>query len=203
MTTSPALTLHYAPFTRSTRPRWMLEELGLNYDLHVVDMKAREHKSPAYLAIHPHGVVPALTIGDDVILESGAIVCTLADLHLDQGLAPAPSSPLRAKYFQWMFYAQATVEPAIVALVGNPPDRPGHDAARYAVDLDKWHVTTGVLSDGLRDREWLLGTFSATDVIVGAMLIWAGSVKLLDDAPTLQAYIARCKARPAYQASRK
>ena len=203
MTTSPKLTLHYAPFTRSTRPRWMLEELGISYELHVLDMKAHEHKSPAYLTIHPHGVVPALSIGDDVILESSAIVATLADLHLDRGFAPAPTSPLRAKYFQWLFYAQATVEPGIVALLGNLPERPGHDAARHAADVEKWAVTTRVLSDALEGRDWLLDAFSAADVILGAMLIWAGSVKLLDHAPTLQAYVARCKLRPAYLASRK
>ena len=56
--------LYYAPRTRSTRPRWLLEELGIPYELHRLDMSKDEHKAPSYMEIHPHGAVPAFEDGN-------------------------------------------------------------------------------------------------------------------------------------------
>lgn len=194
-----AITLYFAPFTRATRPRWLLEELGVPYELVVVDTAAGEHKSEAYVRdIHPLGKLPALTIDGITLFESAAIITLLADRHLDKGLAPAVDSPERAPYLQWLFYAMTTVEPAVVAAAGHKGD-----AEALERDQHRFDEAAGPLARALEGREWLLSTgFSAADVVVGAVLIWAASLKLVQQ-PALIAYVDRCKARPLWRKTLK
>ena len=91
--------LYFAPRTRATRPRWMLEELGHPYTIIHVDLDAKENREPGYLRVHPLGRVPVLVDGDVTIFESIAICMYLADKYLERGLAPLVSSPLRGPYF--------------------------------------------------------------------------------------------------------
>src|SRR5689334_5244388 len=118
------LTLFYGPQTRSTRPRFLLEELGVPYELHRLDMSKGEHKSEEYLKVHPLGKVPALRDGEQVLLESVAICLYLADRFPEKGLAPAPNSPERGPYYQWIFFATATLEPIIGTLFINTVRQP-------------------------------------------------------------------------------
>src|SRR5882672_4547196 len=105
--------LYFAPRTRSTRPRWMLEELGVPYELIAVDLAAKENREPGYLHVHPLGQVPALVDGDVTVFESIAICMYLADRCPGRSLAPAASSPLRGQYYQWLLFCASTIEPAI------------------------------------------------------------------------------------------
>ena len=98
--------LYHTPQTRSSRPRWLLEELGTPYRLRSVDLFGGE-RNPA----HPLGSVPAINIDGETLIESGAICHWLADRFLDKGLAPAMDDPRRARYEQWMFFVPATLEP--------------------------------------------------------------------------------------------
>ena len=84
-----SLTLYYQPNTRAGRPRWLLEELGVPYEL---------DRSDAYRTLHPLAKVPALRDDDMVMFESVAICIYLADKFADQGLAPPLDSPLRGPY---------------------------------------------------------------------------------------------------------
>ena len=108
------LKLYFAPRTRATRPRWLLEELGVPYELVELDMSKQEHKQLPYLRIHPLGRVPALADGDQVIFESAAICMYLADKFPEKKLAPAVGTPERGQYYQWMVYAGATLEPEVL-----------------------------------------------------------------------------------------
>src|SRR6266542_3578948 len=74
-----SMKLYYAPRSRATRARWMLEEIGAPYELARIDLSKGEQKKADYLKIHPHGVVPALSDGDVTIFESAAICAYLAD----------------------------------------------------------------------------------------------------------------------------
>ena len=206
------ITLYFAPFTRATRPRWLLEELGVPYDLVTVDLAAGAQRDEAYLRdVHPLGKVPALKEdGPDgnVIIESTAIVATLADRHLDKGLAPAPSDPARAQYLQWLFYGAVTLEPVVVRAAGRvrvePPPSPEEKARLHAIDVDDFHAVAVILERTLTGQDWLLSSgFSAADVVVGAVAIWANSLKLCEDLPAVKAWVARCKARPAFRISMK
>jgi glutathione S-transferase len=208
MNTNPGIVpikLYFSPATRSTRPRWLLEELGVPYELVVVDMMNKAHKATAYVdSVHPHGAVPAAEIDGKHIIESGAIVATLADRFLEKGLAPSPHSPERAVYFQFLFYAQATVEPAIVKMLDARKDGATHTPEQKASIESHWQEVLAFLNRSLDKKDWMTGQrFSAVDCVMGSLLIWANSAKIVENAPNVVAYVERCKSRPAFQKARK
>jgi glutathione S-transferase len=196
-----SITLYYAPFTRSMRVAFLLEEMGVPYTRIVLDRSKGEHKTPEYLRMHPHGLFPVLRDGDTVIYETAAICLHLADRFPEKGMAPPLSSPERALYYQWMIYAVATLEPPIsdVSLQLELPEERRNEAlvqsrrARFAASAE-------VLTRALQPGPYLLGErFSAADVVIGMMLIWARTLDLLTDHPVLQEYVARIRARPAFR----
>ncbi len=193
------ISLYFAPFTRATRPRWLLEELGVPYELVVVDLAAGEHKGEAFRRdVHPLGKVPALVIDGVTMFESTAIVAVIADRHLDKGFAPAIESSERPAYLQWLFYAMTTLEPEVVNAAAHKGDA---DALKR--DQHQINDAAEPLSQALALRDWLLPSgFSAADIVAGSVLIWAASLKLVQQ-PALLAYVERCKARPAWRTSLK
>src|SRR5436305_4293251 len=98
--TDPRITFFHAPNTRSSGALTLLEELGADYDLHLLNMKAGEQRQPAYLAINPMGKVPAIRHGDAVVAEQGAVFLYLADLFPETGLAPPIGTALRGPYLR-------------------------------------------------------------------------------------------------------
>jgi len=194
--------LYYSPQTRASRPRWLLEELGVPYELERLDMSAGDHKKPAYLAIHPHGSLPALEDGDVRLFESAAICLYLTDRFLEKGLAPKPGTPERGLYYQWMIYAMATLEPLVLKVATHTRFLPEEKriASEAADGRSRFAEVGGVLSRALEGKEYLVGNrFGAADVPTASILIWSRSLGLLDDFPVLQEYAKRCKERPAYQ----
>jgi glutathione S-transferase len=103
--------LHYYPSNASLTPHVVLEELGVPYELALVDRTADAHKSPQYLALNPAGRIPVLVDGDLVIFETAAIVLHLLDAHdASYVLAPAIRTPERARFYQWLMYLTNTVQ---------------------------------------------------------------------------------------------
>jgi glutathione S-transferase len=167
-----------------------------------LDMKKDEHKAPDYLRIHPHGQVPALVDGDLALLESAAICLYLADKFPDAKLAPAPGTPQRGRYYQWMVYTIGTLEPPVLQVFMNTIQLP--EAQRSAdvanAGRTQFNGVARVLSDALGSQPYLLGdSFSAADVMIGSTLAWASFMGLLDGFPTLGTYVERLVQRPAYQ----
>lgn len=199
------LTLYYVPMTRAGRARWMLEELGVPYELRRVDVGSREQKSPEYLAkVHPLGHVPALVDGDTTIFESGAIVAYLADKFADKGLAPAPGSVERGTYYQWLFFAVTELEPHAMTWfthrVRLPEDKRNEElaqAARKALNANLVALED-LVADG---REFLLGRFTAADLMVCAVVAWAGMMRMIEDRPHTVAWSKRIGAREAARRS--
>lgn len=103
--TSPYI-LHYAPDNASLVVRLALEELNQPYETALVDRRTNAHKSPAYLKLNPHGVIPALDNGSDVLFETAAILLWLADTN--KCLAPSPEAPERAPFLSWLFFTSNT-----------------------------------------------------------------------------------------------
>ena len=196
--------LYYVPQTRSSRPRWMLEELGVPYELVRLDPSKGEHQTPEYKSVHPQGKVPALDAGDGPMIESAAMVVWLADRHLDKGFAPALSSPERQKYLQWIFYSVASLEPYLSELHAHSKNLPEEKRQPAMVARCK-ELLPGLLQpleEALAGKEWLVGgSFSAADLIVGANLLWAKRLVGLEGYPALQAYADRLRARPALKRS--
>ena len=117
--------LYYAPHTRASRPRWLLEELGVPYELVRVDVAHQENRQAPYLLINPLGHVPALVDGDMTIIESAAICMYLADKFPEKKMAPAVGSPPRGP---------RGVMDAIPRAVRLPPAGVvGHEAVRRPV----------------------------------------------------------------------
>jgi glutathione S-transferase len=192
--------LHYAPHTRAGRVRWLLEELGVPYELRRLDFAGGAHRAEAYRAVHPLNRVPALELdGATTMIESGAMLVYLADRFGDRGLAPAVDAPERAAYLQWLFYVPTQLEPPLLDAVWNKVDDERKAAGRAG-----WHEAAAVVDRVLADgRPHLLGErFTAADVSVGSVLGWARAGGLLDAHPALLAYGRRIAARPAARAAR-
>lgn len=193
MTPDRRLTLFHAPRTRSSGTLMLLEELGVAYDLHVVNMKAGAHKRPDFLALNPLGKVPAIRHGDTVVTEQGAIMIYLADLFPQAGLAPALDGPLRGPYLRWLVFYGSSFEPAVVdrAMSREPGPAAMSPYGTYDAVLDA--VVTQ-----LRDGPWMLGDrFTAADVLWGMALTWTTMFKVVPERPEIMAYLERFRQRPA------
>lgn len=103
--------LYYAPGAASMVVHWLLIELGVPHELRLVDTQSGQQKSPEYLRLNPNGVVPTLIDDGVARFECSALTMLLADRHPHAGLAPAPDSPLRPDYLQWMFHLANAVQP--------------------------------------------------------------------------------------------
>jgi glutathione S-transferase len=181
---------------RDTRVRWALEEAGLSYDVRLVSFRAM--KEPAHLALHPFGQIPTYEEDDLVLFETGAIVLYIAQRH--GGLLPADANA-RARAVAWMFAAVNTVEPPILELVTArifEGDKPW-SKERLPLVEERVRDRLRQLSARLGDAEWLDGPFSAGDLMMVSVLLRTRPSGILDEFPTLAAYVARGEARPAYQ----
>ena len=109
------LMLYHAAPSRSSIIRWMLEEIGVPYDLQLLKLAEGEQHTPAYRAINPMGKVPALKHGDVVITEAAAICTYLADAFPQAGLNIPIGDKRRGAYLKWLFFGPSCMEPAVVA----------------------------------------------------------------------------------------
>ena len=181
---------------RDMRVRWALEEVGQPYDVRLVSFRAM--KEPAHRALHPFGQIPTFEEGELALFESGAIVLHIAGRQA--GLLPEEANA-RARAVAWMFAALSTVEPPIVdlevamLLEGNKP----WFEQRLPLVKDRIRVRLCELSARLGDADWLDGGYSAGDLLMVHALRRLDGSGLLEEYPTLTAYVGRGEARPAYQ----
>jgi glutathione S-transferase len=193
MNTQRHVTLFHSPNTRSSGVLILLEALGAEYDLHVLNMKANEHRGAEYLAINPMGKVPALKHGDTLITEQVAIFLYLADLYVDAGLAPQMGDPLRGAYLRWMVFYGSSFEPAIVDR--SQKREPAPPTMSPYGDYDTMLKT---LTDQLSNGPYLLGDkFTAADVLWGTALTWTTMFQLVPELPVIKDYIERLNAHPS------
>ncbi len=181
---------------RDMRVRWALEEVGQPYDVRLLSFSAM--KEPAHRALHPFGQIPTYEEGDLVLFESGAIVLHIAQQHA--GLLP-DNANARARAITWMFAALNTVESPILELQTakfQEGDKPWA-AQRLPLVLDRIRHRLGDLSTRLGEADWLDGAFSAGDLMMVGVLLRLKASGLLDEYPNLAAYVARAKARPAFE----
>jgi glutathione S-transferase len=193
MSTDRKLTLYHSPNTRSSGALVLLEELGADYELCVVNMKAGEQRAPAYLAVNPMGKVPAVMHGDALVTEQVAIFLYLADLFPRAQLAPALDDPLRGPYLRWLVYYAAAFEPAIVDRAME------REQAPLAMSpYGDYETMLRTLTDRLAQGRFILGErFSAADILWGTALGWTTMFKLVPETPVIMAYVERINARPS------
>jgi glutathione S-transferase len=194
------LKLHHAPNSRSGRIVWLLEELGLPYELNAMAFHPKDLKSEAHRARHPLGRIPVLEDGDVMIFESGAIVEYILARHGDGGLKPAVDSPEFPAYLQWFHYCEGMVMPPINTIMVHsvllPPDR------RDPIVLGQAQRLLGKallpVNESLEGKDYLIGNFSAADIMLGHSCVMSGRLGMIgDEMPHLAAYVERLNARPA------
>jgi glutathione S-transferase len=189
-----AITLYHHPFSRASGVVWMLEEVGVPYELRFVDIMKGSHKAAEIVALNPMGKLPILVDGEAVITESAAIGLYLADRYAPGRLAPTLDDAARATYLRWSLFAPSVIEPGSMAKAANwqfKPSQAGwgdHESMLRAME------------SAVSGREFLLGDqFSMADVIFGGTVRFMLRFNMLEARPAFVAYTERLAARPALQ----
>jgi glutathione S-transferase len=183
--------LFHAPNSRSARVRWVLEEIGVDYELRLV---TRADRAGEYRRRHPLGRVPALETDEGTLFETAAISLHLAERHPQAGLLPPEASFERGLVYQWISFGLTELEPFIAeANRATESDPERAEAAKTRV-----RDAVRAVDAALEEREFLVGDgFTVADVLCGSALFSARRAGLVDDADALTAYLARLEARPA------
>ncbi|CAN5143775.1 glutathione S-transferase family protein [soil metagenome] len=184
------LTLYHAPQSRSSRFIWLLEELGVDYEIEYVEIRRRDgagHRDPKNP--HPDGKVPALVHDGVLITESAAIALYLTDAFPKAGIGAAVGDPLRGPYLTWLAYYAGVLEPVIAGkfnlLIAETPDQ---DAAYRALDER--------LSTHLEANDYMVGgRFSAADILFVSLLQFFRTA--LPDHACYDRFLDRLDSRPA------
>jgi len=184
--------------TRSLRPRWMLQELGVDFEAIPVNLVAGEHQLPDFLQVNPAAKVPVLVDGELILNESAAIVLYLAEKYPDRGFLPADRR-LRADAYRWIFFAVTEVEQPLWRISKHTALYPQEDRlpADIALARRDFAPMAAVLEKHMRNRTYVVGDrVTAADFILAYTLDWAGEAQLLSEFPALRSYVERMYARP-------
>jgi glutathione S-transferase len=190
------LLLYHAAPSRSATVRWMLEEIGEPYDIHLIKLADGDQKKPEYLAVNPQGKVPALKHKGVIVTEVAAICAYLADGFPKARLSIPVGDPRRGVYFQWLFFGPSCIEPAIVDRAFPRKEAPRPAAVGYR-DIDQLaDIVAGAVAKG----PWIMGEqFTAADVVIGSAVRWGTMFKLIPERREFGPYAARLAERPALQ----
>lgn len=188
------ITLFHTPKTRSTRILFLLEELGVPYEIQFVSIRradgggARDPSNP-----HPHGKVPAIRNGDELVFESAAIVAYLTDIFPDAGLAPRPDQPGRGQYLTMLAYYGDVLEPAFVSKFLKM-DVPRGTAGWVSVE-----ETMAYINKLLTTQPYVAGqTFCGADILYATTFGMFAQNPMMPKIDSVEAYVKRCLERPAY-----
>jgi glutathione S-transferase len=189
-----AITLFHHPFSRAANVVWMLEEVGVPYQLRWVDMLGGAQKSSELVALNPMGKLPVLVDGDVIVTESAAIALYLGDRYAAGQLAPALDDPARATYLRWSLFTPSVMEPAAAARTS------GGEFNVRAIGWGNYDDMVSATASALAAGPYVLGErFSMVDTILGGTLRYMLMFKMMEPAPLFTDYVARLEARPAFQ----
>ncbi|MGH8831121.1 MAG: glutathione S-transferase family protein [Polaromonas sp.] len=197
--------LHYYPSTAAMAPHVLLEEIGVPFELVLVDRTQDVHKTQEYLKLNPNGLIPVLTEGDLVLYESAAICLYLCDSHPEAGLAPALGTPERAHFYKWLIWLTNTLQATLIIYFYPERWMNASNPAGAAQLRTHAEARVRVLLDQL-DRElarhggpWLLGdAYTALDAYAMMLCRWTRNFgKPARTRPQLGPYLQRVLARPA------
>src|SRR5262249_26601225 len=188
------LTLYHAAPSRSSITRWMLEEVGEPYDVHLLNLSRGDTHTPDYLAVNPMGKVPALKHGDVIITETAAICAYLADEFPGAKLNVPIGDPRRGPYLKWLFFSPNCLEAAMMDRAFPRKE----EARRASLGYGDFDTATDVVAKAVGGSGYLLGEqFTAADVVIGSTLRFGMMFKLLPERPEFVAYTGRLAKRPA------
>ncbi|MGY6709806.1 MAG: glutathione S-transferase family protein [Rhizobiaceae bacterium] len=187
------LKLYHAPWSRGSGMLWLLEELGVEYELVEIDIRAEGGVPESYRAIQPNKKVPAIDLDGTIVTERAAITIFLADRFPEAGLAPAPTDPDRAAYLTMLVYNDAVLDPCICARAQNL-DYAGND---YPFGL--FDDMVSYLERVLGERPYAAGDrFTAADIQLASSIGYTmNQLKALPEKPAFVDYLGRVLERPA------
>jgi len=200
------LTLYHCPNARSIRVRQLLIELDLPFTLERVPYDLGNTGGDAYKAITPIQKVPALKDGDQVIVESVAIMQYILDVYAkDSWLGVEPADPEYGKYLQWMHYGESGLGMYVIMAMAHTHLLPEKHRVPAMAKWGKLETlkALSLLSQGLGDKDYVLDRgFSAADISIGYMFLLMKFANIVDDAPdNVQAYAKRLFDRPSWKAA--
>lgn len=189
------LIFYHAPQSRSATTLWLLEELGVPYDMQIVDIRSAGGAPESYRAIHAHKKVPAIVHDGVTITERAAIAAYLADTYPKAKLAPPVGDPRRGPYLSWLVYVDAVMDPCFVAKAQ------GWAYASMGVSFGAFDDMARHVEQALTDNDYAVGDqFTAADVGLASAIHWALNVfPLLPDRPVFRSYLERVQVRPGFQ----
>lgn len=201
---NPLIRLHsIVPYDRGAKVRWLLTELGLEFETRWLNREEKEFEKPDFLRLNPMGRVPVLEMGDQVVFESGAICAYLADLYLEKGMAPQLDSADRTEYQKWMYFASSTVDTfqSRIMIIEDIPAGNIQEEKQKVLQDDLRDAMTA-LDQALEKKSYLVANrFSAADICVSYHLTWLRLWPELDsvmqDFPRVLNYVDRLKNTPS------
>ena len=183
--------LYHIRGTRSGRVLWLLEEIGAPYDITL--MQRGEQRSDEHRQRHPLGRVPVVEDDEGFLWESAALCLQIADLHSESGLIPPVGSHDRGLVYQWVLYAMAELEPAVVDAFSDTDAVAQRGRERFTANVV-------AAEQALEGKEFLVGgRFTVADLVVGGVLAFAARGGLVDDFPRAAAYADRLRERDAWK----
>ena len=196
------LKVHFAPNSRAGRIIWLLEELELPYEVNKMAFHPKDLKSDEHRARHPLGRIPVLDDGDIRIFESGAIVEYVLERHKNGGLKPPVDAIEFPEYLQWFHYCEGMVMPPVNTIVVQtillPTDRRDEKVLGQAQRL--LSKALAPVDEVLRGRDYLIGNFSAADIMLGHACYMGNRLGCVaDEMANLRAYVERIDSRPAFR----
>ncbi|WP_373079538.1 glutathione S-transferase family protein [Zhongshania sp.] len=195
------ITVHHLNQSRSKRVIWLLEELGMPYELvhHQRDPKTNL-APPSLAAIHPLSKSPVIVDGERTLCESGAVMEYLLDQDPEQTLRPAKTADNYYDYLEWLHFAEGSLAmPVIINMIMKKEERAGNQpldgyiAKELALDINYIEAT-------LSGRDYIAGDrFTAADIMVSMILEIAFVHGLLTGKASTLAYLSKLQARDAYK----
>jgi len=190
--------LYGTPPTRALRVIWLLNELGLEYEMLPVDVLQGENKQQDFLTLNPAGKVPVLVDGSLVVTESAAIQLYLADKNPQAGFIPEAVED-RAQMYRWIFFLVTEIEQPLWRIARHTFLYPEEKRLPQDVDLARQECVemVAVLERHMEKREFMVGDrLSVADFNAAYTLDWANEEKMLDGTPRLREYLKSMYARP-------
>ena len=193
------LTFYTNSMSRGQIARWMLEEVGADYDTVLLGY-SDTMKGPDYRAVNPMGKVPAVVHRGNIVTEGAAICAYLAEAFPGAGLAPTNDAE-RAAYYRWMFFAAGPIEAAVT---NNSMGFEPNEQQQRMVGYGTYDTVVDVLDKQVAANAYVCGDrFTAADVYFGSQIIWGTQFGTLPPRDSFTAYADRLTRRPAYQKAKK
>jgi glutathione S-transferase len=196
------IVVHHLNNSRSQRVLWLLEELGLEYEIKCYERDAQTMLAPASLRqVHPLGKSPVITDSDLTLAESGAIIEYLVDRYGQGRLVPAPGTKERLRYTYWLHYAEGSAMPPLVMRIVFDHFGTGDSGAYSAFIAPQIKLHFDYIEGELRKSTWFAGEeFTAADIQMSFPLeVIAMLPEEVSRRPSLKEFIERIHARPAYK----